>query len=194
MQHTISTQIDTPIGTLGLVASQEGLCRILFPGQTIGARERWFHKHFGSPPSPGAHPLLKVAERQLTAYFEQTSPAGFNIPLDLRGSPFQCQVWHRLADIPSGTVVSYQELAAAIGRPGAVRAVGAANGANPLPILLPCHRVVGSDGALTGFGGGLDLKMALLELEGVGIRRHPSGRPDRFRVVTESNRQGELWS
>lgn len=192
MTETTLAHIETPIGRIGLVASQAGLCRILFPGQSLDADRAWFQRHFGGQPRRGAHPLLEAAGRQLRAYFEG-SASHFAVALDLHGSSFQCRVWRRLAQIPRGRVVSYGELASWIDRPRAVRAVGAANGANPLPVVLPCHRVVGANGSLTGFGGGLDLKIALLELEGVVIRPHPSGHLERFRVADPSSRQGELW-
>ena len=109
--------------------------------------------------------LVDLAE-QLSASFERALRE-FTLPLDLRGTPFQLQVWRALLDIRYGEVRSYATVAAAIGRPRAVRAVGAANGANPIPIIVPCHRVIGSHGALTGYGGGLGLKEQLLRLESV---------------------------
>jgi methylated-DNA-[protein]-cysteine S-methyltransferase len=101
---------------------------------------------------------------QLRAYFEGTLRE-FDLPLVLEGTPFQERVWRALADIPYGKTISYSELAAVIGNPSAVRAVGAANGKNPIPIVLPCHRVIGRDGKLTGYAGGLDIKAALLAFE-----------------------------
>jgi methylated-DNA-[protein]-cysteine S-methyltransferase len=108
--------------------------------------------------------VLEEAARQLREYFAGTRTA-FTVPIDLVGTPFQRQAWFGLADIPYGETVSYAEQARRLGRPRAVRAVGAANGRNPVPIVLPCHRVVGSDGSLTGFGGGLHVKQALLDHE-----------------------------
>ena len=114
-------------------------------------------------PDP-SHPVLREAVRQLRAYF-----AGglrrFTLPLDLRGTPFQLRVWHELQTIPFGEFRTYASVAQAIGAPRAVRAVGAANGANPVAIVVPCHRVIGSSGKLVGYGGGLPLKKRLLELE-----------------------------
>jgi len=113
---------------------------------------------------PGTHPTAGEAVRQLRAYF-----AGqlwrFDLPLDLQGTPFQLRVWRELERIPYGETRSYSQIAAAIGAPRAVRAVGAANGANPIPIVVPCHRVIGAGGQLVGYGGGLPLKKRLLELE-----------------------------
>jgi methylated-DNA-[protein]-cysteine S-methyltransferase len=108
--------------------------------------------------------LIETA-RQLTAYFAGTLRI-FDLPLDMQGTPFQMSVWQELQRIPYGETRSYQQIAVATGTPQAVRAVGAANGANPVPIVVPCHRVIGSNGKLTGYGGGLPLKKRLLELEG----------------------------
>jgi methylated-DNA-[protein]-cysteine S-methyltransferase len=108
--------------------------------------------------------LLVEAASQLRAYFEG-SLREFHLPLEMDGTEFQVHVWKLLCEIPYGETRSYRELARALGKPQAVRAVGAANGANPLPIVVPCHRVIGADGSLTGYGGGLALKKRLLELE-----------------------------
>ena len=112
-----------------------------------------------------ATPMLVEAARQLRAYFAGDLRQ-FDLPLDLHGSPFQLRVWKALLDIPYGETRSYLQIAQALGSPAAVRAVGAANGANPVPIVVPCHRVIGSSGKLVGYGGGLPLKKKLLELEG----------------------------
>jgi methylated-DNA-[protein]-cysteine S-methyltransferase len=146
------TVIDTPIGPLGLIASDAGLCRVLFGGRTIRPE--------------GSSAVLLEAARQLAAYFKGDLLA-FDLPLELRGTVFQRRCWLALASIPYGQTVSYGEQARRLGLgPDAARAVGAANGQNPLPIVLPCHRVIGANGSLTGFGGGLDVKRQLLELEG----------------------------
>jgi methylated-DNA-[protein]-cysteine S-methyltransferase len=116
-------------------------------------------------PEPGpAHPLTREAARQLKAYFAGTLWR-FDLPLSPAGTPFQLRVWNELVGIPYGETCSYGQLADRIGSPTAVRAVGAANGANPIAIVVPCHRVIGSNGKLTGYGGGLPLKQVLLELE-----------------------------
>jgi methylated-DNA-[protein]-cysteine S-methyltransferase len=147
-----ATLLETPIGTLGLVGSDDGLSAVLFDGHRI------------SPEGGGA--VLDEAARQLTAYFAGEL-IDFDLPLDLRGTDFQRSCWLALATIPYGQTVSYGEQARRLGLgPAAARAVGAANGQNPLPIVLPCHRVIGANGSLTGFGGGLDVKRRLLELEG----------------------------
>ena len=118
---------------------------------------------------PGAgNVILEESVRQLRAYFSG-SLRNFTIPLDPRGTDFQKRVWRELEQIAFGEIRSYSQIAQAIGAPKAVRAVGAANGANPLPIVVPCHRVIGSSGKLVGYGGGLPLKKRLLELEGCNL-------------------------
>jgi methylated-DNA-[protein]-cysteine S-methyltransferase len=146
-------RVDTPIGPLTLVASDAGLRRVLFAGQAP------------PPGDDGPRPLLDEAARQLREWFAGERTA-FDLPLDLDGATaFQRRAWLALAAIPYGTTRSYGAQAQALGAPRAARAVGAANGRNPLPVVLPCHRLVGADGALTGFGGGLDVKRALLAHE-----------------------------
>jgi len=147
--------VDTPVGRLGLVASERGLRRVLWPGE---------------PGAGGDEAVLAAAATQLREYFDGTRRA-FDLPLDLEGTPFQRRAWLALAEIPYGETRSYGEQARRLGVPRAARAIGAANGANPLPIILPCHRLVGADGALTGFGGGLDVKRWLLEHEAATTRR-----------------------
>jgi methylated-DNA-[protein]-cysteine S-methyltransferase len=115
-------------------------------------------------PRNDSHPLLREAGNQLAAYFKGKLRE-FHLPLEMEGTDFQLRVWNHLVQIPYGETRSYGELARALGSPAAVRAVGAANGANPIAIVVPCHRVIGSNGTLTGYGGGLPLKRRLLELE-----------------------------
>ena len=144
--------LDSPIGPLGLVAAETGLRAVLFDGRRIRPE--------------GRSRVLEEAARQLDAYFAGDLVT-FDLPLDLHGTEFQRRCWLALATIPYGQTVSYGEQARRLGlRSDAARAVGAANGQNPLPIVLPCHRVLGADGSLTGFGGGLDTKRFLLEHEG----------------------------
>ncbi len=146
------TIVDSPIGPLGLVSSETGLRAVLFDGRRIRAE--------------GRSTVLDDAARQLEAYFDGDLFA-FDLPLDLHGTGFQRRCWLALASIPYGQTVSYGEQARRLGLGSdAARAVGAANGRNPLPIVLPCHRVIGADGSLTGFGGGLHVKRFLLEREG----------------------------
>lgn len=150
--------IDSPVGPLLLAASDAGMHAIEFHESRHPARR-------GDDWLEGSHPLLRRAQAQLEEYF-QGRRHGFDLPLAPRGTDFQQTVWRALATIPYGQTASYAQLAERIGRPTASRAVGAANGRNPLPIVLPCHRVIGADGSLTGFGGGLPTKRFLLELEG----------------------------
>jgi methylated-DNA-[protein]-cysteine S-methyltransferase len=139
--------------TLRLVAGNDGLRAILFGEDESEAAGR-----------DDSHPVLLEAASQLSAYFAG-SLREFSLPLEMAGTDFQMRVWRKLCDIPYGETRSYRELAVALGNPKAVRAVGAANGANPLPIVIPCHRVIGANGSLVGYGGGLNLKKRLLELE-----------------------------
>nr|WP_298125148.1 methylated-DNA--[protein]-cysteine S-methyltransferase [uncultured Pseudoxanthomonas sp.] len=153
--------LDSPVGTLTLAATDDGLHAIEFPRNRHPAnRAGW---------TEGQHPVLDLAARQLDEYFAATRLA-FDLPLAPRGTDFQRTVWLALAGIAYGETVSYAQLAQRVGKPTAMRAVGAANGRNPLPIVLPCHRVIGADGSLTGFGGGLPTKQFLLELEGALAR------------------------
>jgi len=123
--------------------------------------------------SGGRHddsPVLQHARRELEEYAAGTRER-FEVPFELEGTHFQCEVWRALFEIPFGQVRTYGEVARALGRPGAARAVGAAAGRNPLPVIIPCHRLVGSGGSLTGFSAGIDVKRKLLELEGAALPR-----------------------
>jgi methylated-DNA-[protein]-cysteine S-methyltransferase len=148
----------SPVGTLKLVASEEGLVAILWendnPRRVV----------LGDWRQDDLQPILAEAERQLKEYFEGKRQ-GFSLPLDMRGTPFQKSVWEALRAIPFGETRSYGQLAKQLGKPGAMRAVGAASGRNPLSIVVPCHRVIGSSGELTGFAGGLQAKAQLLKIE-----------------------------
>jgi methylated-DNA-[protein]-cysteine S-methyltransferase len=154
------TSLDTPIGPLLVAGGDAGLRTIRFPADGVLAA-----------PEPGwkrDERALGEATDQLRAYFAGER-RHFELELAPVGTPFQRQVWRLLAELPYGTTTSYGSLARALGKPGAARAVGAANGRNPLPIVLPCHRVVGADGSLTGFGGGLEAKRWLLRHEGIAL-------------------------
>lgn len=150
------TYLTSPIGSLRLAADNNALREIAFPKNGAPA-----------PPQPDwredasafAQPI-----RQLRAYFAGDLET-FNLPLAPQGTPFQQKVWNELLNIPYGETISYGELAKRIGNPNASRAVGLANGSNPIPIIIPCHRVIGSNGKLTGYGGGLPIKEKLLALE-----------------------------
>lgn len=153
-----SRQVPSPVGVLTLIASDDGLRAVLWPDDDGRVR------FDDDVVAVDHHHVLDAAADQLAEYFagDRTS---FELPLDLRGTEFQVAVWSALADIPYGETSTYGAQAEAIGRPTAVRAVGAANGANPVSIVLPCHRIVGKDGSLTGFAAGLDAKRYLLDLE-----------------------------
>jgi len=148
----------SPVGELKLVASERGLSAILWENDDP-ARVR-----LGPLVENDSHPILIEAERQIGEYFAGTRKA-FELPLDFHGTEFQKNVWAALIAIPYGETRSYAEIARAVGRPTAFRAVGAANGRNPISIIAPCHRVIGTSGALTGFAGGLKAKELLLGLE-----------------------------
>jgi methylated-DNA-[protein]-cysteine S-methyltransferase len=158
------TIYDSPLGPLTLQGGPAGLTALRFPGH-------------GEPLDDGDRDRAPFADaaRQLDEYFAGRRER-FELALDLGGTPFQREVWDRLSAIPNATTTTYAALARALGRPAAVRAVGAAVGRTPVPIVVPCHRVVASDGALTGYVGGLERKRALLDLE----RRAPAAAPRRL--------------
>jgi methylated-DNA-[protein]-cysteine S-methyltransferase len=147
--------IETPIGALHAEFDEHGrLCELGFERRT------------GFSPSADESGGLKPALRQQLREYFSGQRKTFDIPLAPKGTPFQLAVWNALLEVPYGDTVTYAELARRIGRPSAVRAVGAANGANPIPVIIPCHRVIGSNGTLTGYGGGIERKQWLLALEG----------------------------
>jgi len=173
-QH-VSTQMSSPVGRLTLVASDAGLAAVLWENDN----PRRVRLNIGG--EDARHPVLVDTARQLAEYFAGRRQQ-FALTLDPSGTAFQRKVWDALMTIPFGETRSYAQLAAQIGHPAAARAVGAANGRNPLSIVAPCHRVVGSTGALTGFAGGLEVKAHLLAFEGAtpescrGAARHrPAG-------------------
>jgi methylated-DNA-[protein]-cysteine S-methyltransferase len=161
------TYLSTAIGELLLAGTSSALRYVSFP-----TGHKAFRPQAGWRRDDGALPEVR---RQLTAYFGGEL-AVFDLPLQLGGTDFQRKVWQMLASIPYGETRSYGWLATAVGSPSSARAVGAANGANPIPIILPCHRVIGSTGALTGFGGGIETKRFLLELEGVRVKKGAADR------------------
>jgi methylated-DNA-[protein]-cysteine S-methyltransferase len=147
--------VDSPIGPLLIAGDERGLHYLLLGrGHSVSPRPEW---------EPDTGELDEVVQ-QVTAYFQGHLRA-FDVPVCPEGTPFQRSVWRQLQEIPYGETISYAELARRIGNPKAVRAVGLANGANPISIVIPCHRVIGSNGALVGYGGGLQTKEALLALE-----------------------------
>ncbi len=143
---------ESPIGPLCVKASDAGIVEVIFPHEGVHEEKR------------GQSPIAAMCISQLVEYFEGKRST-FNVPLDLRGTPFQLSVWRTLLLIPCGETWSYGKVARQIGREKAVRAVGGANHNNPVSIIVPCHRVIGSDGSLTGYGGGLWRKEWLLEHE-----------------------------
>ncbi len=160
-------RFDTPICTLMIAADSIGLRHIEFERNRYPASRAGWRACLDVPANmqADARATLRITRAQLLEYFAGER-RHFDLPLQPQGTVFQCRVWSMLATIPYGKTWSYRDLAQAIDKPEAVRAVGAANGRNPLPIVLPCHRVIGADGALVGFGGGLPIKTALLQLEG----------------------------
>lgn len=152
-----SKKMASPIGELTLFASDRGLAAVLWPNELRRIR-------LLPVTEDPQHPVLLETERQLNAYF-RGELRQFTVPLDFTGTEFQKKVWQALVAIPYGETRSYAEIARTIGHPTAVRAVGAANGRNPISIIAPCHRVIGSNGKLTGFAGGLDAKAFLLAVE-----------------------------
>jgi methylated-DNA-[protein]-cysteine S-methyltransferase len=159
----------SPIGPLKLVASNRGLVGILWENDNP-RRVR-----LTELVERAEHPVLVQTEKELNEYFTGMR-SSFTVPLDMGGTPFQRQVWEALLGIPFGETRTYGQLALQLGNPKATRAVGAANGRNPIAILVPCHRVIGHSGKLTGFAGGLDAKAYLLKLEGRGEHLFPNER------------------
>jgi methylated-DNA-[protein]-cysteine S-methyltransferase len=157
--------VSAPFGDVTVVASHAGLRYVTFPND---AHPKSFDNM--TVVDDASHPVVAAVSEQLGEYFDGVRTS-FELPLDLVGTEFQVQAWRALAAVPFGATASYAQQAASIGRPTATRAIGAANGRNPVAIVLPCHRIVGADGSLTGFGGGLPVKKWLLEHEADVLRR-----------------------
>jgi methylated-DNA-[protein]-cysteine S-methyltransferase len=157
-------RVDSPIGPLTLAARGARLCLLHF-GHDEHAVSAFLRRWYPDDTLEEGSATAAAAER-LSTYFSGDSAALDGIDVELNGTPFQRRVWEALRGVPAGTTVSYAEIARRIGSPAAVRAVGAANGANPIAIVVPCHRIIGSSGSLTGYGGGLDRKQWLLRHEG----------------------------
>ena len=159
----VQTTFQSPLGAITIAATDKGLAGLWFEGQKHLPPELTGYAVWPTDPS---HPVLQKVSQQLTDYFAGRR-AQFDVPLDLAGgTDFQQAVWQALLAIPQGRTASYGDVSVRIGKPAAVRAVGAAVGRNPVSIIVPCHRVLGADGSLTGYAGGLDRKTALLKLEG----------------------------
>ena len=166
--------VSTPLGDMLALSSDEGLCALEFTtvkGRASGEERlsrlnarlaRWFPPH---EIVDRETPTITRTRGWLTTYFGGTPASRGDLPLDMRGAPFEMRVWIALQTIPAGQTTSYGAIAHALGSAGASRAVGAANGANPIAIIVPCHRVIGSSGSLTGYGGGLDRKTWLIDHE-----------------------------
>ncbi len=161
------TSYNSPLGTYILVSSQFGVV-CLEPEDGANARLRRWQQ--AGIQLQGGDAQNSAAASELDAYFSGQLHQ-FRVSLDLRGTLFQRQVWEKLRDIPYGETRSYGDIARALGRPTAVRAVGGANGSNPISIIVPCHRVIGANGTLVGYGGGLDRKQVLLDLEAAALRK-----------------------
>ena len=171
----IFTTMKSPIGELKLLASDVGLAAIMW------TKDRPGRVTLEATTKDARHPILRETEGQLREYFAGTRTA-FSVPLDFRGTPFQKKVWRELLAIPFGETRTYAEIARRIGSPRAVRAVGAANGKNPISIIGPCHRVIGTSGKLTGYAGGLEAKALLLDLERSALALAPRKRGLKYSV------------
>jgi O-6-methylguanine DNA methyltransferase len=169
-EHVARGEVESPLGTLRIAVTERGVARLALPRESGRGFAAFLGRAFPDAEPVDWLPWLDKASAQIGEYFggERTE---FDVALDLRGTPFQLRVWRALCQIPFGETRSYAELARAIRSPLAVRAVGAANGANPVPLLVPCHRVIASDGGLGGYGGGLEAKRRLLAFERARLPR-----------------------
>lgn len=165
VEKIVYARLESQIGTVWVASTLEGLCKISLGSEPSGAFLSWLSKRFGPAEPREESDLMAFALSQLREYFSGARQT-FDLPLDVRGTTFQKAVWSQVMRIPYGATVTYGDIAQLVGKPRASRAVGGAVGANPLPIVIPCHRVIGAGGALTGFGSGLDIKEMLLRLEG----------------------------
>ena len=176
----ILKRYDSPLGSYTLASSQYGLVCISSEGETEAQIIKWERNGLLIQQGNGYN---DIATAELDAYFARKIQQ-FTVKLDLRGTPFQCDVWQALCHIPYGETRSYQQVALDVGRPNSARPTGQAIGHNPIAIIVPCHRVIGSDSSLTGYGGGLEKKIALLKLE--GIRLHENSMPSKIKVLPAS--------
>jgi methylated-DNA-[protein]-cysteine S-methyltransferase len=169
MESCVYTTISSPLGPIWICATAVGVCGLGFGEQPSDAE---VHRiaHYGiAPPEKGSSPVLASAVAQLADYFDRSLRV-FDVSLDLRGTPFQKRVWEELLTIPYGKTMTYGEVAMEVEHPRAFQAVGQANGANPVAIIVPCHRVIGQNGTLTGYAAGVERKAALLQLEQAGLQ------------------------
>lgn len=158
-------RLESQIGTVWVASTEAGLCKVSLGGERADAFFSWLAEHIGPHEPREKSEAVVFAMAQLQEYFSGSRHT-FDLPLDVRGTAFQRAVWSQVMRIPYGATATYGDIAQLVGKPRASRAVGGAVGANPLPIVIPCHRVIGAQGLLTGFGAGLDTKEALLRLEG----------------------------
>jgi len=164
MEIVHTTRVEASIGTLRIASTQRGLAYVELPHASGRGLDGWLRRRAPDARCEEGDELNRQAATQILEYLEGKRTE-FDLPLDLRGTPFQRRVWEKLLEIPYGETRSYQEIARAVRRPRALRAVGNANGANPVSLVVPCHRVVASGGKLGGYGGGLSLKARLLAME-----------------------------
>ena len=172
----LRTSLSSPLGGMIALASEQGLCALEFVGprrlDRLNARlRRWFPQH---TIEDARSPVFDATDRWLARYFHGDEMDEHDVPLDLRGAKFERRVWDALLAVPCGTTLTYGEIASRLGRPSAARAVGLAVGSNPVSLIVPCHRIIGSSGSLTGYGGGLDRKRWLLEHESRRDRPEPA--------------------
>jgi O-6-methylguanine DNA methyltransferase len=160
-----TARFESAIGELGVASSEAGLAYVALPRANGRGLAGWHRRHAPNEDMRVGYEANRLAIAQITEFLEGKRKC-FDLPLDARGTEFQMAVWREVGAIPYGECLSYAEVARRIGKPNAVRAVGAANGANPLALIVPCHRVVASNGQLQGYAGGLDLKAKLLAMEG----------------------------
>ncbi len=159
------TSFASPLGNIFIASTEKGLCKVVLPGEGEKKFFRWLDKMFPQSALVESAKENKDVAAQFGEYF-QNKREKFSVPLDFFGSDYNIGVWKELLKIPYGTTISYKQLAKRVGTPLAYQTVGHANGLNPIPIIVPCHRVIGSDGSLTGYGGGIKAKEFLLKLEG----------------------------
>ncbi len=164
-QNVYWTTVEYDTWKLYLAATTKGLCCLTLPKESFDALTHWVNLHIPHARLIEDEEALGIYKTQVIEYLQGQRTA-FTFPLDFHGTAFQVSVWQALTHIPYGETRSYSEVAQVVQRPKAIRAVGAANGANPIPIVVPCHRVIGKNGHLVGYGGGLDVKEELLRLEG----------------------------
>ena len=163
--NLVFKEVKTPIGVMVFGSSEKGLCLLDFKYRKSFPRIlKRINEYYGDSESNGTSQFIELAENELAKYLQGDLKI-FTVPLDIRGSPFQLKVWNTLLQIKYGKTAFYLEIAKKVGRPTAVRAIANANGQNSIAVIIPCHRIIGSDGSLTGYGGGIKIKQKLLYLE-----------------------------